>query len=308
MPADPGGSETEEETDVDEETAASHSADEIVTQAAVDAARKASPLWLRQHMTEKEASDTWRTLWVLTAVTFVGIWSLAAANLAGVVIISQDFDVPAAALDEGSVRAVSAGIVAVFTGLFHLMDILAFLRARRKIKQAKQAALDAAKAAAAAKVVDEQIDDGIAGGGKDASVAAATAATPSALPTSMRSDHAKLLDPYARVHKGPPLDLVERDSKMVASAICVLVLLINLSSVVFAAVESWSFREAEQWYIASIACIGFALRRTETDLGKGLLLIFGTNTILPPASLEKTCHKEAYASYHHHKFRYRWDH
>ncbi|KAJ3195345.1 hypothetical protein HK101_000457 [Irineochytrium annulatum] len=83
-------------------------------------------------------------------------------------------------------------------------------------------------------------------------------------------------DPFARVHKGPPLDLIAKEDKILALSVVILMALINVASVTFAVLEGWTFREAEQWYIASIAAIGFSLQRTKTDAGKGLLLLFVT--------------------------------
>jgi hypothetical protein len=64
------------------------------------------------------------------------------------------------------------------------------------------------------------------------------------------------LFPEAHIHKGPPLDLLDAQDKVMATCTFVLLVLINFTSWLFMYIEGWKFREAEQWYIASISAIG----------------------------------------------------
>ncbi|KAJ3315069.1 Potassium channel [Blyttiomyces sp. JEL0837] len=89
-----------------------------------------------------------------------------------------------------------------------------------------------------------------------------------------------LQDPRARIHKGPPLDLLEGEDKLLAVSTTLLIILINVVSLIFSKIEGWTFRESEQWYVASITCVGFALRHTQTQTGKGLLLLLDSIGII----------------------------
>ncbi|KAJ1543694.1 hypothetical protein HK405_009125 [Cladochytrium tenue] len=198
--------------------------DAIMTRAAISAAQEASPLWHSQHLTAAEAARSWRALWAVTAVAFVGTVVLAVANIAGVIQLSQSFAVPAADFDEGSVRALVAGLLAVASGSLQAADAVVFAAAARRARVASAAA------AAADAVAGEKFD-----GNRGAAAAAATAA--------------------ARVHRGPPPDLLEGDDGALAWAAACLVVLVNVCAGLFGRIEGWTFREAEQWYLASIACI-----------------------------------------------------
>ncbi|KAI9338472.1 hypothetical protein BDR26DRAFT_412575 [Obelidium mucronatum] len=80
--------------------------------------------------------------------------------------------------------------------------------------------------------------------------------------------------------KGPPVDLMENEDIVLAAMLCVLIVTINVSAVVFMSIEGWNFRNAEQWYLASISTLGFGVVQVKTPLGRVLLMFFNTFGII----------------------------
>ncbi|KAJ3347707.1 hypothetical protein HDU83_001869 [Entophlyctis luteolus] len=78
----------------------------------------------------------------------------------------------------------------------------------------------------------------------------------------------------------PPRDLIDREDVLLAGMLCLIMVYVSVTAVIFMRVEGWSFRDAELWSMASITTLGFASVVVATDLGKGLLLFLNTGGII----------------------------
>ncbi|KAI8835954.1 hypothetical protein BJ741DRAFT_195701 [Chytriomyces cf. hyalinus JEL632] len=107
----------------------------------------------------------------------------------------------------------------------------------------------------------------------------ATATTNPDLEISSEVTHAPISTNQS--FRGPPVDLFHPEDQRLAALFCALVVLINVTCIIFMQFEkSWDFWAAEQWYISSITTLGFGQVHVLTPVSKYALLFFNTVGII----------------------------
>ncbi|KAJ3066379.1 hypothetical protein HDU98_010329 [Podochytrium sp. JEL0797] len=194
------------------------------------------------------SNAAWRRCFAIVAATIACEAALAILNTIGLVIVTKKYNIAFSAYGEGLARSCLVTVFAMIALALLVLDAISFTRA-----YAHSTTNHSLHSNSFATVLN----------------------TPTVTPTStnnlLERNH---FQHSQNSHKGPPSDIMEHEDIVLVSMFCALIIGINVMAVIFMRIEGWGFRDAEQWYIASISTldtagiitVGLILTATSTKL------------------------------------------
>ncbi|KAJ3083964.1 hypothetical protein HDU99_004479 [Rhizoclosmatium hyalinum] len=190
-------------------------------------------------------------------VSILGVFVLALLNTAGLLLIVSTHHVPISRFGEGLTRS----CIVTFFSLSALT--LLFFDARSLYKSYRNS-LSSASSSFTSSPASSSTEFPGKNGSQDSSLASHVTPTIHQQP----------------LFKGPPTDHMDHQDVLLTAMLCFLIIGIQVVAAVFMRIEGWNFRDAEQWYLASISTLGFAIVSVKTVPGRILLLFVNTLGII----------------------------
>ncbi|KAJ3234831.1 hypothetical protein HDU81_001101 [Chytriomyces hyalinus] len=204
-------------------------------------------------LSQRDAQFAWRVCFCILATTFVAALSFLVLSLLGIIVTAKQHNIPFKSFGEGLARACLATGFGVIALILMMLDTASLLRAFKLVYPRLYA--------------------------KNRSRDLATGTTNPDLEISSEGTHAPISTHQS--FRGPPVDLLLPEDQRLAVLFCALVVLINVTCIIFMQFEKgWDFWAAEQWYISSITTLGFGQVHVLAPASKYSLLFFNTVGII----------------------------
>ncbi|KAJ3264064.1 hypothetical protein HDU77_009472 [Chytriomyces hyalinus] len=203
-------------------------------------------------LSQRDAQFAWRVCFCILASSIVAALAFLVLSLLGIIITAKEHNIPFKSFGEGLARACLATVFGLISLILMVLDTASLFRAFKLVSP---------------RLYGPNRSD------------LATGTTNPDLEISSEVTHAPISSHQS--FRGPPVDLFHPEDQRLAALFCALVILINVTCIIFMQFEkTWDFWDAEQWYISSITTLGFGQVHVLTPVSKYALLFFNTVGII----------------------------